>query len=167
VVELPFAADCCPCAEKREGGVGVSARSNNALVQRGETLRIVTRHGGARRDRKCSLNIGRIPNVRGVRVALGAGYHPGEGNRRASRNGRERSPKTRNPYRSDSQQLRIAGCREARPGWDATSCCKVASLSLHTTHSLISLVPPLGTCSVLTSWGWMRAAASKAPTAAS
>jgi hypothetical protein len=38
-------------------------------------------------DRKWSLNDGRILDFRGIRVALGAGFNPGEGNRRATRNG--------------------------------------------------------------------------------
>jgi hypothetical protein len=37
---------------------------------------------------KVALNERQIPNCRGVGVALGTGYDPGEGNRRASRNGR-------------------------------------------------------------------------------
>jgi hypothetical protein len=36
-------------------------------------------------DRKRSLNDSQRPNFRGVRVTLGTGYNPGEGNRRASR----------------------------------------------------------------------------------
>jgi hypothetical protein len=48
-------------------------------------LRIVA--GLARRDREWSLNEGRIPNVRGVRVSPGTVYRRGEGNRRASCNG--------------------------------------------------------------------------------
>jgi hypothetical protein len=43
-------------------------------------------HGDSHRNRTC--NDGQIPHFRGVRVALGTGYNPGEGNRRASRNGR-------------------------------------------------------------------------------
>jgi hypothetical protein len=39
------------------------------------------------RDRKGSLDDGLIPNVRGVRVALGTGYDHVEGNRQASRIG--------------------------------------------------------------------------------
>jgi hypothetical protein len=35
-------------------------------------------------DRKGSLNEGQAPNFRVVRVALGTGYYPGEGNRRVS-----------------------------------------------------------------------------------
>ena len=34
------------------------------------------------------MNDGQIPNSRGVRVDVGTGYNPAEGNRRASRNGR-------------------------------------------------------------------------------
>ena len=41
----------------------------------------------ARGDREGSLNEGKIPHFRGVRVALGTGYHRVEGNRRAWRNG--------------------------------------------------------------------------------
>jgi hypothetical protein len=44
-------------------------------------------YGLARGDRKCSLNEGRIPHFRGVRVHVGTGYNRVEGNRRASRNG--------------------------------------------------------------------------------
>jgi hypothetical protein len=51
----------------------------------------VCRGGGGR---KGSLDEGQIPNVRGVRAALGTGCV--ETNRRASRNGRARSP-PRNP----------------------------------------------------------------------
>jgi hypothetical protein len=40
------------------------------------------------------LNDGQIPNFRGVRVAHGTSYNPGEGNRRASRNGRVSSSPT-------------------------------------------------------------------------
>ena len=57
----------------------------------GKKLRIVTL-GLARGDRKWPLNDGQIPHVRGVRAALGTGYNRVEGNRRASRNGRERPP---------------------------------------------------------------------------
>jgi hypothetical protein len=39
-------------------------------------------------DRKCSLNDGKIPSFRGVRVHVSTGYNRVEGNRRASRNGR-------------------------------------------------------------------------------
>jgi hypothetical protein len=60
-------------------------------------LRIVTLKGLARGDRKGSLNDGQIPNSRGVRVHASAGYSRGEGNRRASRNGRVSSSPTRNP----------------------------------------------------------------------
>jgi hypothetical protein len=65
-----------------------------------EKLRIVTLL--ARRNRKWSLNDGRIPSPNVVRVAPVSGYHRVEENRRASRNSlRERSP-TRNPLRYDS-----------------------------------------------------------------
>jgi hypothetical protein len=47
-------------------------------------LRIVTL-GLARGDRKCSLTDGQTPFLCG-------GYNPGEGNRRASRNGRVEPP---------------------------------------------------------------------------
>jgi hypothetical protein len=50
-------------------------------------LRIVALGFGSARQ-KVPLNAGQIPNFRGVRVALGAGYSRAEGNRRASRNGR-------------------------------------------------------------------------------
>jgi hypothetical protein len=53
-----------------------------------QKLRIVTLGFGARGDREWSLNEGRIPNFRAVRVALGTVYNRVEGNRRASRNGR-------------------------------------------------------------------------------
>jgi hypothetical protein len=42
-------------------------------------------YGLARGDRKWPLNEGRIPNIRGVREALGTSYSRVEGNRRASR----------------------------------------------------------------------------------
>jgi hypothetical protein len=57
----------------------------------------------ARGDRKWPMNEGQIPNVRGVRVALGTGYDRGEGHRWASRNGRVSLSPTRNPYGYDSQ----------------------------------------------------------------
>jgi hypothetical protein len=41
------------------------------------------------------LNKRQLPNSRGVRVALGTGNNRVEGNRRASRNGRVRSSRTR------------------------------------------------------------------------
>jgi hypothetical protein len=50
------------------------------LCKRCESLRFGT-------GRQKPLNEGQIPNLRGVRVALGTGYDPGEGNRRAARNG--------------------------------------------------------------------------------
>jgi hypothetical protein len=43
--------------------------------------------GLARGDREWSLNDGRIPNVRVVRVHASTGHNREEGNRRASRNG--------------------------------------------------------------------------------
>ena len=46
-----------------------------------------------RGDGEWSLNDGHILNFRGVRVALGTSYNPGEGNRRASRK-RNGAPKT-------------------------------------------------------------------------
>jgi hypothetical protein len=44
-------------------------------------LRIVTLGFGTARQ-KMALNDGQISNFRGVRVALGTGYNPGEGGRR-------------------------------------------------------------------------------------
>jgi hypothetical protein len=41
--------------------------------------RMIERFGLARGDRKYSLNDGHMPNVRGVRVALGTGYNRVEG----------------------------------------------------------------------------------------
>jgi hypothetical protein len=78
------------------GGGGGGGRGDTAM----EKLRIVTLL--ARRNRKWSLNDGRIPSPNVVRVAPVSGYHRVEENRRASRNSlRERSP-TRNPLRYDS-----------------------------------------------------------------
>jgi hypothetical protein len=52
-----------------------------------QELRIATLAFGTGRPKMALLNEGQIPNVRVVRVALGAGYIPGEGTRRAWRNG--------------------------------------------------------------------------------
>jgi hypothetical protein len=69
-------------------------------------LRIVMLGTGlARGDRKWSLNDGHIPNTRVVRVHVSPGYNHGEGNRRASRNGRVRSPTRSTSRRSDSHLL--------------------------------------------------------------
>jgi hypothetical protein len=43
---------------------------------------------GTGRQKEWSLSDGKIPNVRGVREALGTGYNPGDWTRRAWRNGR-------------------------------------------------------------------------------
>jgi hypothetical protein len=53
-----------------------------------------------------SVNDGRIPNVRAVRVHVSTGYNRVEGNRRASRNGRVSALPTRKPYRYESQLFR-------------------------------------------------------------
>ena len=52
------------------------------------------------------LNEAQRPTVRGVRVALGTGHDPREGNRWASRNGRVSSSPTRN----QSLTVRFATC---------------------------------------------------------
>jgi hypothetical protein len=60
----------------------------------------------SKRDRAATDDLGwcgaegHRPNFRGLRVA--SGYDPGERSRRAWRNGRASSSRTRNPYRSDS-----------------------------------------------------------------
>jgi hypothetical protein len=74
------------------GGAWDDARSG---VEYTVNVKVANRRNtsvGARRDRRWSLNERQTPHVRGVRVALGTGYHPGEGNRRASRNSRELIP---------------------------------------------------------------------------
>jgi hypothetical protein len=65
-----------------------AAVEEEVIAQRGGQLGL--RHGG---DRKGSLNEGRIPHFRDVRVHASTGYNRVERNRRAPRNGRgERSP---------------------------------------------------------------------------
>jgi hypothetical protein len=60
-------------------------------------LRIVTLGFGTGRQKKWPSNEGQLPNVRVVRVAVGTGYTPGEGNRRAWRDGGVSSSPTRVP----------------------------------------------------------------------
>ena len=74
---------------RESGGSGgeeppAGARSGSTRPRGGDIQRCTSL---ARGDRKCSLNDGRIPNVRGVRVHVITGYNRVEGNRRASRNG--------------------------------------------------------------------------------
>jgi hypothetical protein len=66
-----------------------------------------TCEGLARGDRTWPLNDGQIPKLRGVRVHVSTRSIPGEGNRRASRNGCVSSPPARNPYRYDSQFVSV------------------------------------------------------------
>ena len=63
-------------------------------------------------DRKWHLNHGQMANIRGVRGALGTGYNRGDGNRRASRNGRVCLSPPKTPYRFDSQFFRRCTERE-------------------------------------------------------
>jgi hypothetical protein len=63
----------------------VAYRGAGKVASRHVASRRVVWHGG---DRKWPLSDGQSPGFRGVREALGPGYTRGEGNRRASRNGR-------------------------------------------------------------------------------
>ena len=67
------------------GVVGRSGGTHSPTAM--QKLRIERLGFGTARQ-KMALNDLQQPNFRGVRVALGTRYNPGEGNRRASRNGR-------------------------------------------------------------------------------
>jgi hypothetical protein len=78
-------AMCCSSASRRPhaarlGGGRLLGYSDGKVANRSQ--------GSARGDRNRPSNDGQIPNVRGVRVHVSTGYNRGEGNRRASRNGR-------------------------------------------------------------------------------
>ena len=76
-------------------------------VQRRGKNRESERESGKWGDRKWPSNEAQNPHVRGVRVALGAGYYRGEGNRRTTRNSRESDLPPNTPYRN-SFRVRFA-----------------------------------------------------------